>query len=99
MRTDRRDALGARRFDAQQMAAVGMAGPGLDLDGFARQRVGHVERPRRRVGDAVAAMAELIDDRRSVMSCSGRARSGQSRDGRQIAARVSTWKRQISSTA
>ena len=45
MRTDRRDALGARVLDPHQMAAVGMAGPGVDLDGLAGQRVGHEDRP------------------------------------------------------
>jgi hypothetical protein len=61
MRADRRDALGARDIDADEMAAVGMAGPWLDLDSLARQRVGHVDRAGRRVGDAVAAVADAGD--------------------------------------
>ena len=61
MRTERRDALRARGLDAQQMAAVRVAGRRLDLDHLARQRVGHEHRPRRRVRDAVAAMAEARD--------------------------------------
>ncbi len=62
MRTDRRDALGARRVDGDQMTAVGMARPRFDLDGLARQRVGHVDRTGRRLRDAVAAMADLGDE-------------------------------------
>ena len=62
MRTDRRDPLGARDVDADQVTAIRMAGPGLDLGGLARQRIGHVERACRRVRDAVAAMAEPGDD-------------------------------------
>ena len=61
MRTDRRDAVGARGLDPQQPAAVGMAVPALHLDGLARQRIGHVDRSVRLVGDAVAAPAELRD--------------------------------------
>ncbi len=47
--------------DAQQMPPVGMARHGLDLDGFAGQRAGHVDRLGAAVGDAVAAMAEPVD--------------------------------------
>jgi uncharacterized protein (DUF2235 family) len=42
---DRRDARGARRLDAQEVAPVRMAGPGIDLNDFARQRIRHIDRP------------------------------------------------------
>src|SRR5262249_12632094 len=58
MRTDRRDAVWARDLDADEVTAVGMAGPGVDRGGFARQRIGHIDRPDWRLGDAVAALAE-----------------------------------------
>ena len=61
MRTDRRDALGACGLDPQQMAAIGMPGPRLGLDDLARQRVGHVDRPRLRQRDAVALAADVVD--------------------------------------
>ena len=63
MRADRSDALGARRVDVQEVAAIGMA---------RRRRRPRPSRPagrrarrlgRRRVGDAVAAMAERVDRR------------------------------------
>ena len=54
-----RSGLGA--LDAQQVAAVRMAGERLDLHHLARQRVGHEHRPVRRLGNAVAAMAETGD--------------------------------------
>src|SRR5262249_40956429 len=58
MWTDRCDAVGAGDIDLDQLAAVGVAGPSFDLGGFARQRIGHVDGARGRVGDAVAARAE-----------------------------------------
>ncbi len=61
MRTDRRNALRARRLDAQQMPPVGMAGDRLDLDRFARQRAGHINRAVRAFGNPVAAVADLFD--------------------------------------
>ena len=61
MRAERLDALRARGLDPQQMAAIRMAGDALDLDGLARQRVGHEQRPRRRVRHAVAAVGEAVD--------------------------------------
>jgi len=61
MRADRRDARRARALDAHQVAPVRMAGPGIGLDDFAGQRVGHIDRTRIRCGDAVAAGAEMID--------------------------------------
>ncbi|HSN33086.1 MAG TPA: hypothetical protein VLU41_10420 [Ideonella sp.] len=57
----RRHALGARTIDVQKLASVGMAGDGLDRHRFAGQRVGHVDRSRWRLGDAVAAMPEGRD--------------------------------------
>ncbi len=61
MRADRRDALQTRRLDAQQVPPVRMAGPVIDFHGFARQRVGHIERPHIRQRDAVTAVAEVVD--------------------------------------
>jgi hypothetical protein len=58
MRADRRNAVGARNVDLGEMAAIGVARPGLDLGGLARQRIGHVERARFRIGDTVAARAQ-----------------------------------------
>ena len=43
MRTERRDALRAGAFDLDQPPAVGMTRHVLDLDGFAAERVGHVD--------------------------------------------------------
>ena len=62
MRADRRDARGARRLDGEKLPPVGMTGNGLDLDGLAGQCAGHVDRFVRPVGDAVAAMANVVDD-------------------------------------
>ena len=62
MRADRRDAVGAGDVHLEQVAAVGMTGPWFDLGGLARQRIGHVEGTRGRVGDAVAARAKPGDD-------------------------------------
>ena len=59
MRADRGDALRARGLDPQQMRAVGMAGPRLDLHRLAGQGVGHVDRAGGR--DAVALPADMID--------------------------------------
>ena len=58
MWADRRDAVGAGDIDLDQLAAVGVAGPSFDFGGFTRQRIGHVDGARGRVGDAVAARAE-----------------------------------------
>ncbi len=63
MRTDRRDPLAAADIDLDEMAAVGMTGPSIDLDGLARQGIGRVDRARRRVRDAVAAPAEPGNDK------------------------------------
>jgi len=61
MRTDGDDALGARLADAQQPAAIRMPGDGFDFDRFAGQRAGHIDRASSAGGDAVAAMANLVD--------------------------------------
>src|SRR5271156_3093184 len=61
MRTDRRDAFCTRLLDVEQPAAVGVAGDCFDLDRFARQCAGNVNRSCRAVGDTVAAMAEPGD--------------------------------------
>src|ERR1700731_3657399 len=45
MGADRRDARRARGLDAKQVAPVRMAGPGIDLHDFARQRIRHIDRP------------------------------------------------------
>ena len=67
MRADRRDAIGARAVDLDEMPAVGVTGPLIDFRDLARQRVGHVERARGRVRHAVAACAEWVIERRSTM--------------------------------
>ena len=42
-------------------APVRKARPEIDLGGLPWQRIGHVERPLRRIRNAVAAAAETID--------------------------------------
>ena len=61
MRTDRGDALQARRFDAEQMPAVGVTRHALDFDRLARQRPGDEDRAVGAIGYAVAAMADPVD--------------------------------------
>src|SRR5678815_2699959 len=61
MRTYRRDALGARAFDADEMAAVRMPRKRLDLHDLAGKRVRHEHRAIGRIGNAVAAMADARD--------------------------------------
>ncbi len=51
----------ARGHHLDEMPPVGMARPRLGLDGLAGERIGHVDRPIRSVGDAVAAMTEMGD--------------------------------------
>ena len=54
---------GLALFDCEQPPAVGMmARHGLDLDGLAAERVGHVDRLAAGKSDAVAEMADMIDD-------------------------------------
>jgi hypothetical protein len=62
MRTNRRDALRARCLDAKKLAAVGMAGYFVNFNGLARQGSRHKDRPVSAVGDAIAAMADPVDD-------------------------------------
>ena len=54
-------ALGLLLERVQQVAPVRMAGPRIDLDDFARQRIRHINRARIRQRDAVAAGAEAVD--------------------------------------
>ena len=61
MRADRRHPLRAWSVDSDQTPPVGMAGNLFDLDGFAGQRAGHVDRTISAVGDAIAAMTEPGD--------------------------------------
>ncbi len=61
MGADSGDALAARDLDLEEMAAVGMARPCADLGDLARQRVGHIERARLRLCDAVATPADACD--------------------------------------
>jgi hypothetical protein len=61
MRTERPDPLFARLFDAHKLAPIRLTGNRLDLDGFARQRIGHEYWPVRRIRHAVTAMANAID--------------------------------------
>ena len=58
---ERRDPLRAGAFDTQQAAALGMAGDRVGLDGLAGQRVRHEDGVSAGEGDAVAAMADMVD--------------------------------------
>ena len=60
--TEWRDPLRAGAIDPQQAPAVGMAGDRRDLDGFAAQRIRDEHTLAAGQGDAVAAMADMIDD-------------------------------------
>ena len=68
MRAERRDTFGACAFDLDQAPAVGMAGHRRDLDGLATERVGHIDAHPGGGGDAIAAMADMIDDDFLVLS-------------------------------
>ena len=59
---ERIDPLRTGLFDACQRAAVGMTGDGVGLDGFAAQRVRHEQALAAGKADAVAAMADMVDD-------------------------------------
>ena len=50
-------------FHAQQQPAVGMIGDRIGFDGFAAERVRHEHGVPAREGNAVAAMADMIDDK------------------------------------
>ena len=60
--TERRDALRAGAIDPQQAPAVGMAGDRRDFDGFTAQRIRDEHAPAAGQGDAIAAVADMIDD-------------------------------------
>ncbi len=60
--TERCDALGTRLFDAEQLPALGMTVGRRHLDGFTAERIGHVDAGTVNDGDAVAAMADMVDD-------------------------------------
>ena len=63
MRTERRDPLHACGLDLEQSAAVGMlAGNRCDFDRFAAQRIRHVDIAAACDGDAVAVVADMVDD-------------------------------------
>ena len=59
---ERIDPLRAGLFDPRQRPAVGMTGDGVDLDGFAAQRVRHEQALAAGEADAVAAMTDMVDD-------------------------------------
>ncbi len=59
---ERRNPLRAGAIDAQQAPAIRVAGHRRDFDGFAIQRVRHEYALAVSQGDAVAAMADMIDD-------------------------------------
>jgi hypothetical protein len=61
MLAKRRDALRACVLNGQQASAVGMARHSRDFDRFARERVGHIDAVPAGVRDAVAEMADLLD--------------------------------------
>ena len=46
---------------SQQMATIRQAGNGIDLDGLARQRIGHEDGPCRRLRHAVTTVGEAVD--------------------------------------
>ena len=58
----RRDPFRAGALDARQLPAVGVIGHRLDLDGLAAKRIGHEQGLAVGEGDAVAAMADMVDD-------------------------------------
>jgi hypothetical protein len=69
MRTERRDPFRARGLDLEQSPAVGMvAGNRAGLDGFAAQRVRHIDVAAAGDGDAVAVMADMVDDEALAIS-------------------------------
>ncbi len=64
MLAKRRDPLGARLLDREQAPAVGMtARHGGDLDRLAAQRVRHIDILSAGQRDAVAEMADMIDEK------------------------------------
>ena len=63
MRTERRHAVGRGDHHPQQVPAVGMTRHGVGIDGLARQRIGHEDRPIRRRRYAIAAMSDIRNDK------------------------------------
>ena len=63
MRTERRDPLRTGALDRDQPPPVGMTGHRLDRDGLAAERVGHIDAGAAADGDAVAAMADMVDEK------------------------------------
>ena len=59
---ERLDPFGAGALDAGQLPAVGVIGHRFGLDGLAAKRIGHEQGLAVGKGDAVAAMADMIDD-------------------------------------
>ncbi len=59
---ERRDPLGAGVLDARQHPAVGVAGHRFGIDRLAVQRIRHEHGLPAGKGDAVAAVADMIDD-------------------------------------
>jgi hypothetical protein len=49
-------------LDPRQMPAIGVTGHRFDLDGLAAQRIGHEHGLAIGEGNAVAAMADMVDD-------------------------------------
>jgi hypothetical protein len=60
--TKRRDPFRAGALDVRQLPAVGVIGHRFDLDGLAAERIGHEQGLAIGEGDAVAAMADMVDD-------------------------------------
>ena len=63
MPAERGDPFRARALDLEQPPTVGMALDGLGLDRLAAERVGHIHILPADDADAVAEMADMIDDR------------------------------------
>ena len=61
MRTERRDALRAGRDDLRQHPPIRMPGRWQYFDGFVGQRIRHIHRLAVDHGDAIAALADMID--------------------------------------
>src|SRR4051794_35805016 len=62
MRTERHDPLRACGLDLEQSPAVGMVtGNRAGLDGFAAERIRHIDVAAAGGGDAVAVMADMVD--------------------------------------
>ena len=69
MRTERRDPLHACGLDLKQSPAIGMAaGDRNDFDRLAAQRIRHIDVAAISDGDAVAVMADMVDDEALALS-------------------------------